>query len=515
MERMNNARKGIGFGIITNILTILLPFISRTIILMTLGNEYLGLGGLFSSIINVLNITELGFGAAVSYILYKPIADKDNEKVCAIIKFAQKCFFVIGLVVIAIGLAIIPFLRNLISGDIPTGINLYILYGIYLANVVISYMMFAHKRLLLSANQRYDIETNITSITLIAQYLLQIVVLLLLRNYYLYVVVVLLMTVINNILCEITTRKLYPQFFCKGMIQPSEVQVLKKKIAGSFFAKLGETVYLSADNIVISAFFGLLILGQYGNYYYVITSLFALFAVVHNTMRPIIGNCIASEEKQTNFLRFLKFNNTYIWLSSFCACCLLCLYQDFIALWVGNEYLLPFNIVILLTIYFFTGRLSSVPTIFCEASGLWWETRYVSLIAAVVNLTFNIILSYFIGLEGILISSIISSVGINLIGYILMLFRHYFTKQERRIYVNSLVRIVCFAIGCIAMTYLVSTFIHVHNLFSLILKGVIVFMLFFFLYFVLHIRNKAARESWRLVASFSGINKLIDKFKKQ
>ena len=331
MSRIGNARKGIAFGIINNILVVILPFISRTIIIYTLGNEYLGLGGLFTSIINVINISELGFGAAVSYILYKPIAENDEQKVCAILKFTRKCFFVIGMVVLAIGLAIMPFLRSLISGDIPSGINIYVLYIIYLVNVVSSYVMFSYKRILFSANQRYDIETKIASFSVIVQYVIQIVVLLLLKNYYVYVLVIPAATIINNLTCQIITKRLYPNFICKGDISKEEISVLKQKVSGSFFSKLGDTIYLSVDNIVISAVFGLLILGKYGNYYYIITSLVALFAIVHNTLRPIIGNCIVTEEKSVNFKRFLSLNNIYIWLTAFCTCCLICLYQNFIS----------------------------------------------------------------------------------------------------------------------------------------------------------------------------------------
>ena len=326
MGRMSNARKGIGFGVINNLLNVLLPFVSRTIILYTLGTKYLGLGGLFTSIINVLNISELGFSAAVSYILYKPVAEGDDKKVCAVLSFARKCFLVIALIISIGGIAVMPFLKNLISGDVPDGINIYLLYLIYLANVVVSYLMFAYKRILFSANQRFDIETNILSTTLVIQYILQIILLLIFKNYYIYAVVVPLMTVVNNLLCQHFTKKMYPQYFPKGKIEKEEIAVLKKKVGGSFFSRLGETIYLSVDSIVISAFFGLVILGMYGNYYYVITSLVALFGMVHNTMRPIIGNCIATENKDINFKRFLQFNNIYIWVAAFCTCCLLCLW---------------------------------------------------------------------------------------------------------------------------------------------------------------------------------------------
>lgn len=515
MDRMGNARKGIGFGIINNILNVFLPFISRTIIIYTLGTQYLGLGGLFTSIINVLNISELGFSAAVSYILYKPVAEGDNDKICAILSFARKCFTVIGTVILVGGLAVMPFLEFLISGDVPSDINIYLLYLIFLANVVVSYYMFAYKRILFSANQRYDIETNIASVSLLIQYVLQIILLLIFKNYYFYVVITPLMTIFNNLMCQHLSKKLYPQCFCRGKISKQEVVILKKKVGGSFFSKLGETVYLSVDNIVISAIFGLQILGQYGNYYYVITSLIAIFAIVHNTMRPIIGNCIATDNKQVNFSRFLKFNNIYMWISAFCSCCLLCLYQDFILVWVGKENMFSFIMVILFVAYFFAGRLSCVPALFVEASGLWWEGRFVAMTAAIVNLTLNIILSYTIGLEGVLISSIISSVGVTFIGRIAILFKYYFDKKERLKYTKATIGILTAAIICVFITFFITKFITVNSFLTLILKGILVVLIFGIMYFAIHCKNKDARKIWALAASFIGVDKIFKKFKQE
>lgn len=513
MSRIGNARKGIAFGIINNILVVILPFISRTIIIYTLGNEYLGLGGLFTSIINVINISELGFGAAVSYILYKPIAENDEQKVCAILKFTRKCFFVIGMVVLAIGLAIMPFLRSLISGDIPNGINIYVLYIIYLVNVVSSYVMFSYKRILFSANQRYDIETKIASFSVIVQYVIQIVVLLLLKNYYVYVLVIPAATIINNLTCQIITKRLYPNFICKGDISKEEISVLKQKVSGSFFSKLGDTIYLSVDNIVISAVFGLLILGKYGNYYYIITSLVALFAIVHNTLRPIIGNCIVTEEKSVNFKRFLSLNNIYIWLTAFCTCCLICLYQNFISVWVGEQGKFSMILVVLFAIYFFAGRISAVVTLFLESAGLWWEIRFIALAAAGVNLALNIILSLTIGLPGILISSIVSTLGITMLGHTKVLFKHYFNKEQLIKYLKSMINIFLSASIITGIVFLVSKNIIVESWIGLLLKGAVITFIFTVLYLILNWKNSTARTTWTLTARMIGIDKILKRVK--
>ena len=500
MSRLDNAKRGIIAGMINNILAIVLPFVSRTIIIYTLGNAYTGLGGLFTSIINVLNISELGFGAAVSYILYKPVAEGDDAKVRAILNFTRKCFCVIGLVILAAGLAVMPFLRYLIKSDVPDGLNIYILFAIYLANVVLSYLTFAYKRLLFSANQRYDMETKIASVTLIVQYAVQILVLLVLKNYYLYVVVFALMTLVNNILCHVTTKKMFPQYFCQGDIDKSEVKVLQQKIGGSFFAKVGETIYLSVDNIVISAFFGLLVLGKYGNYYYVVTSLLALFAVLHNTLRPIIGNCIVLEDCKANFRRLKTLNHAYMWVSAFCTCCLLTLYQDFITVWVGTEGRFTIDIVVLLAVYFFVGRLTCVPTLFVEAAGLWWESKFFSLIAAAMNLTLNIILSYLIGLPGILISSILSNLVVTLYGYTKVLFKHYFCESgQLGGYIRNTLGIVLGGSVSVAAVYAVIRYVPANGWIMLVAKGVLTALAFGVVYLAINFKNEVARGTWQTV----------------
>lgn len=513
LSRIGNARRGLVFGIMNNIFGVILPFISRTIIIYTLGNEYLGLGGLFTSIINVISISELGFGAAVSYILYKPIAENDEEKVCAILKFTRKCFFVIGMVVLVAGLAIMPFLKSLISGDVPDGINIYLLYIFYLINVVSSYVMFSYKRILFSANQRYDIETNIASFTLIAQYIVQIIVLILLKNYYIYVLIVPIATIVNNLLCQAITKKMYPRFTCKGNISKEEVKLLKEKVAGSFFSKLGDTVYLSVDNIVISAVFGLLILGKYSNYYYIITSLVALFAIIHNTLRPIIGNCIVTEQKDINFDRFLKLNNIYIWITAFCSCCLLCLYQDFISVWIGENGKFSMFLVFLFVIYFFAGRLSAVVTLFLESAGLWWEIRFIALTAAGINLALNIALSLTIGLPGILISSIVSTLGVTMIGHISVLFKNYFDKKQLFKYIKSMMVILLSAFLIIFAVFLIVNNISANGWFELIFKGVATVVIFGVLYLILSFRNTETRSTWQLAAQMVGIDKIFKKGK--
>lgn len=472
MDRTRNAKRGLAAGFVYQFITLFLPFISRTLIINHLGIAYIGVGGLFSSILRVLSITELGFGSAVSYLLYKPIAEHDEKKIRAILNFTKRVFRVIGSVIIVVGLLLLPLINKLTSTDRPEGLNIYILYVIYLINTAISYFLFSYKRILLSASQRYDIETIINTISVLLQNILQIFVLVYTNNYYLYAFVTIVSTIINNLLCGYITREKYPSCYCYGKISEEDIAIVKRTAKGAFLSQIGSTVYLSADNIVISAVLGLVILGQYNNYYIVISALVTLFSIIHNTLRPILGNCIIKESMEYNLETLIDITLLYQWLVFFCCACLLSLFQDFITVWIGNEYLLPFYIVLLIVVYFYTGRMPTLISIFLEAAGLWWEKRYVYIIATVTNLTLNIILSNVIGLSGVLISSIVSSIGISLGGNAYVLYKYYFKDNKtmeryiKSFIINSLIGTIT-----IMLSYFALSSFRVNNILLLFAKG--------------------------------------------
>lgn len=477
MNKITIVKKGVTFGILNNIIATIIPFISRTIIIYVIGTEYLGLSSLFTSIINVLNITELGFGAAISSLLYEPIALKDDSKVCSILSFTKKSFRIIGIIIFILGILIIPILPNLISSNYPHDINIYILYIIYLLNTVISYLGFSYKRVLFSALQRYDIEMNIGTVSLLIQGILQVLGLLIFKNYYLYSIILIIGTLLNNLLCGYYSKKLYPQFYCKGGISKKEIKKISMKISGAFFSKIGSTIYFSADNIVISAFFGLKTLGMYGNYYYVISTLVSLFAVLHNTLRPILGQNAVLQDKKDTFNGFIQLNYLYMLLTIVCTSCLICLFQDFIKIWAGVENLLSIDLVLLLGIYFFCGRLFSIPLLYIESLGLWWESKYISLISGILNLIVNIILSSFLGLAGVLISSILCSF-INFIGYNKVIFKNYFTQIGYfKIYLKSSLKIYIQAIIIFLITYSLAKYFIINGFIELLCKGIFIFLI--------------------------------------
>lgn len=496
MSRTTNVRNGISMGIINNILTIVLPFVSRTIIIRQLGIEYVGLGSLFTSILQVLSLSELGFGTAIGYLLYKPLADGDSDKVNAILYFFRGIYRIIGVVILSLSIVILPFLDNLIAGDVPTGINIYILYIIYVINTVISYFFFAYKRILLSANQRYDVDVNIASVMLIAQYLIQIITLLLFKNYYIYAIIIPMMTLLGNFVSLYYVNKLFPGYFCSGKLSKEEIRDIMKTTGGAFFSKIGSTVYLSVDSLVISAFLGLTVLGTYNNYYYIITSLIAIFAVIHNSLRPVIGNVLVTESEEKSWNIYKKIHNLYMLLVIVCCSCCLVLFQDFERIWGGKENLLSFEMVILFVLYFLFGRIFSVTGVFLEAAGILWQGKFIPLLSAAINLTLNLILVQFIGLEGVMISSIIGFVLVSYPGYTFVIFKYLFQrKEQKKEYLKQMLDLLVIFIINVAMTWLCLNRIMVTGWIGLFFKGIVTLLVSCLLLAICNLRNKYLKEA--------------------
>ena len=176
-KKTANAVRGVAAGFIFRIISMLFPFIIRTVILMKLGEEYIGLSGLFTAVLNVLNLAELGFTTAIVFSMYKPIADDDTATIKALLNAYRKIYRIVALIVLATGLCTMPFLKYLIKGSYPTDINLYALFAIYLANTVIGYSFFAYKSSLLTAHQRMDVQSGIQSGATLLMYTIQIILL--------------------------------------------------------------------------------------------------------------------------------------------------------------------------------------------------------------------------------------------------------------------------------------------------------------------------------------------------
>ena len=233
-------------------------------------------------------------------------------------KLYRTYYRIIGFIIAAVGLALTPFIPKLISGDVPQGINIYVLYLLNLGATVISYWLFAYKNSILQAHQRVDVVSKVTLVTSTVQYALQLLVLWAFKNYYLYVVVLLATQALTNITTAICSDKLYPQFKPAGQVATEEKKAINGRIEDLFTSKIGSIIYDSADTIVISSFLGLTALAVYQNYFYILNAITSLITVVFSACTAGIGNSIVVETKEKNYRDLNKFTFIICWGAGFC-----------------------------------------------------------------------------------------------------------------------------------------------------------------------------------------------------
>lgn len=436
-SRVGNASRNMMFGMFLRGYQMLLPFIMRTAIMTYMGLGYLGLNSLFGSLLWVLDLAELGVGAAMVYSMYKPIIDGNTEEICALLNLYKKYYRIVGCIIAGVGLCITPFIPLLIKQDIPEDTNVYIIYLLNLFSTVISYWMFAYKQSVLVAHQRNDLVSKVRLATNTVMYGSQLFIVIFLKDYYLYLIVAIIQQIMTNCIVAYVSTKKYPQYRAVGRLDDSIVTKINGRIKDLFLTKVGTVIVSSADSIVISAFLGLSILAVYNNYYYILNAVMLMVKVLFDSSMSGIGNSILTESKDKIYKDLKTLTFIVAWLAGFCGICLLCLYQPFMTLWAGAENTLGFNVVVCFVIYFLIDQLNQLFITYKDAAGIWHEDRFRPLVTALINLVLNIILVQFIGIYGVILSTVLSVLAVGIPWILHNLFTTLF-KRSMRHYVYRL-----------------------------------------------------------------------------
>lgn len=426
LNRSKNARINILTGIINKIPTLLFPLLIQMVIIKKLGAEYLGVKSLFTSILQVLNLSELGIGSAVVYCMYQPIAENDLSSICALLNYFKILYRKIGFFILLCGVVITPILPKFITGTVPQQLNIYIVFLLYLFNTCITYLFYGYKSAILNAYQRVDILNDVGTGIHIIMSLVQLFVLFYLKNFYAFLLVAILFSILNNYIISLRVNQLYPSIKAFGIIDADERNKLKNKVAGLSIYKICATTRNSFDSIFLSMFFGLTVTAMYNNYYYIMATLTGIMAIVQTSLMAGVGNSIVVEGKEKNYADMMRINFVYMFLSGWFSICLVCLYQPFMLLWMGEEMLLPDGVVILFGLYFYILKMGDIRALYSDAAGLWWENRHRTILEAACNPILNFVLVRYWGIYGIIIATIITLFFIGFLGSAYILFKNYF-----------------------------------------------------------------------------------------
>ena len=454
MGRVKSAARNIAFGYIGNIMTQLLGFISRTILIAHLGNTINGVNDLYTGILSVLSLAELGVGTALNYSLYKPVANKDYEKIKAYMQLYKKAYRVIGLGIAVLGLAISPFLSYLVKQ--PEGISvrdLTLYYLIFLFNTVSSYFV-AYKYSLVNAEQNNYIQTNIITVTKMITALLQITIVLATENFYAYLLTAALIELFQKIFVSRYLNKRYPYLKDKNVqkLTKEESGEIVRKTKALVFHKVGDVARLQTDSIIISSFINVTLVGFVGNYNMILTSIANFVNIIFNSVLSSFGNLIATESKEKQYSIFKVYRFFACWIYGFSAVGFFLLLTPFIILWQGRESVLAVSVVacILIDYYFKGDRI--ILSNFKTAAGVFEQDKYLALIQGAINLVISIALVQKIGLAGVYIGTIVSGLIAN-ITKPFIIYRVCFNKPVKGYFLESVKYI---AVLCVLLAALLA-----------------------------------------------------------
>lgn len=449
-------------AIISNVLTIIIGMIAQTVFLKIMGTEYLGLNSLFSNIISMLSILELGFGSAMIYNLYKPIAENDKERIKALMKFYQKCYRLIAIAVLIVGIIILPFITFFI-GDVSVPVNLYLVFGMFVLDSVISYML-TYKRSILYADQKTYIINIIHLLYLLIMNLIQILILYTTKNYILYLIIKILCRLFENIVINIVVNKRYAYLKekTKKSIDQTTLLEIKQNIKGLFFHKISSYVINSTDNIVISKFLGVAMVGMYSNYHMITNALDILIGQVFSSIVASIGNLFTEKNDKKNIKNYKNIMFINFWIATFCTISFYCIVQPFIVVWLGEKYMLNEYIVLSIAMTFYFQTMRKTLNSFKEAGGVFYVDRYSALCEAIINIVASIVCVYLFGMAGVFLGTIISSMYIFIYAYPKYTYTPLFEKSRKEYIMENLKYLIIFIIIGM-MTVLISKIVSFNN----------------------------------------------------
>lgn len=489
MGRARNSAKNIVTGIGGQIVSIVVQFLCRTVFVYALDKEYLGVNGLFSNILTLLSLAELGFGTALIYSMYKPVAENDKNTICKLMNLYKYIYRIVAGVILVIGLCLTPFLRYLISGGTSID-NFQLIYVFYLLNTISGYLLI-YKKSIIDAYQKAYIATIYQKFGLIVQNIFQIIILLLTHCFLLYLVCQICVNIGINLAISKKATKMFPLLSedTKSIPDKATCIIIAKNTFAMSLHKIGGVLVEATDNLIMSAFVGLSAVGIYSNYTLIAYNIRSCLIIVFNSFTASIGNLVAVEnrEKAHEIFRTLSFAGFI--LTGGCSVAMYELFNPFIRIWIGDGYLFENTIVALIVLNFYIYCMRRVSLIFRDAMGLFWHDRYKSLVEAAVNLIVSIVLAKKIGILGILIGTTISSLTTCVWIEPLILYKYGFKCsvteyfKDNAIYLGSII--------CIIMLIdLISTSIYFDDFRGIMLKCAISALIYLTVMLAIYGRTK-------------------------
>lgn len=411
--RVKSSLQNIGTGLIGQVVTLGINFLNRTVFIYVLGATYLGVSSLFGNILSILAFAELGFGQAMTFALYKPLANKDYDKVDELMTLYKRVCHWLFWIITGLGLALFPFL-HLFVNDMNAVPHLRLYYLMYLASTATTYL-FSYKATLLFADQKNYISTTISIIGTILTCAIQITALVTTANFTLYLALQIICGVGINYAVARKADSLYPFLRKKvhGKLPTEEVSTIKKNVKALAIYKIGTLSLNSTDSIIISKFVSLISVGFYSNYALLATSVSGFLTTVFGNITGSIGNLNATETVERKLFIFKVLDLATYWFYGVVAIVLFNCMTPFIVTWVGDGYVLPVAVSVMISLNAYVGGMLYSPFNYRQSMGLFTQGKMRPVISAVLNIAFSIPFAIYWGVAGVLLGTLVTRLTTN------------------------------------------------------------------------------------------------------
>ena len=478
----------------SKILIFVLQFICRTVFIKVLSTEYLGVNGLFTNILTMLSFAELGIGNAIIFKLYKPIAENDQEKIKTYMKFYQKAYILIGIVILTIGIIIIPFLKYMIN-DVPDiKENIYFIYVLFLANSTISYF-FTYKKSIIIGYQKEYITTIINFIAVLIQNIVQIIILLVTKNYILYLLIQILATFLDNFISSKKADKMYPFIKDKNYekISKTEEKKIFTDVKSLILYKIGDILSNGTDNIIISTFVGVSEVGLLSNYTTITNAIKTFLSSFFNGFTASVGNLNTTDDNKKKESIFYQILLLSFLIYGFISVAIILLSNNFIEVWLGNDYLLSFSVCFALGFNMYVDGMRFVNYTFRNTTGMFKKGRFMPLISSISNVILSLILVQYIGIFGVLIATGLTRLFILTVYDPYLLHKYKFNTSCKRYYLTYLYYLIITGIDLFICSFIISK-IAIGGILGFIIKGIIIMIISYIIFLIFTFKMKEFKE---------------------
>ena len=454
----------------------IMSFLCRTVFIYTLGKTYLGFSGLFSDILTLLSLAELGVGTAILYSMYKPAATGDHRRVAALLNLYKKVYNTIGILITVIGLCLTPFLGYLIS-DIPDMPEIPIIYLLYLLNTTASYF-FVYKKSILITNQRSYVSSIIYILTTTAQNILQIVFLFLTHNFIVYLNIQVVCTLINNVAISLYVDRHYSYLkeYKNEQLDRESKKAIYNNVKAMFVSKLSSAIVTSTDNLLISKFVSTIVLGLYSNYTLFTTMFRTILSKIFEALTGSVGNLVALESGENVYRTFRKIWFVNFWLVSFSCAGLFALVNTFIELWVGKSYLLDLQVVSIICLNLYMRLIRNTFLTFNDTYGMFKQLKPKCVAEAIINLGVSLVFvgPMKMGIYGILLGTFISNITTNFWYEPYLLFTKKFKVSMRKYFFLFAEYFALTVISAGTSYWICNNVIHIDGWIGFFIKAIVV-----------------------------------------